>query len=347
MKILIFIDHMESGGAARVTSILCRGLAQKGHEIVLAYDSNRPMAYACGEMTRTVNTHVDRYGKSHVAGIVRIGRKIRRYRTVIRETQPDIILGVEPEPYLQALLASIGSGIPVVAVDHTSYRRKQHWFTDWIRWHAYRWADKVSIVSHTDEKILGNRLPNKTVIYNPLSFDICRTETRREKMILCVGRKDAWNIKGFDRMMKIWDSIRSQYPEWELVFAGIEEKEPAPQVRFLGQVSDMKSLYQKTAIFVMPSRIEGFPMSLLEAASQGCACLCYALGGVTEEILTNDQSGFIVPDNDEVSFTERLSVLIENEEERKRLSLTAREQIQCISEERFIQTWEHLCHQLK
>lgn len=347
MKILVCIDHMESGGAARVTSVMCNGLAQRGYTLVLAYNTQRETRYELNGQIQRIDNSVLRRGKSHWAGVKLLIDRVVRYKQLIREIKPDIIIGVEPEPYLYARLATMGEKTPVVAVDHTSYRRKQHWFIRWIRWKAYRWADSVSILSHTDEHILGKRLPKKTVIYNPLPFPVCETEPQREKIVLCVGRRDAWEVKGFDRMLRIWENIVSLHPDWKLVFAGLtDDSITTPQVEFLGARTDMQNLYQKAAIFALPSRIEGFPMSLLEAGSQGCACIAFALGGVTKEIYTDGKSGIIIEDNNESAFADQLSRLMNSSDMRKDYSKAIREEIRKFTAERFIDTWEQLLQHL-
>ncbi len=347
MRILVFIDHMAGGGAARVTSVMCNGLVQRGHEVILAYNGQRETRYALHEHVRRIDNTVLRRGKNHWAGVVLLIERVRRYKQIIRKEQPHVIIGVEPEPYLYARLASIGLGIPVIAVDHTSYRRKQHWFTHWIRWRAYRWANKVSILSHADEAILGKRIPQKIVIHNPLSFPICETETQRDKIILCVGRHDAWEVKGIDRMLRIWKAIGPSHPEWQLVIAGIKQDEGLPpQVTFLGEVQDMPTLYQRAAIFALPSRVEGFPMSLLEAGSQGCCCIAFALGKVTEEIYTNGKSGIIVPDDDEQEFAVQLNRLMDDADLRKSFSQKIREEMRRFSVEQFIDAWEQICNEV-
>lgn len=344
MRILVNIDHLESGGAARVTSVMCNGLAQRGHEVVLAYNAQRAARYALNERIRRIDNSVARRGKNHLAGVVLIIERVRRYKQIIRELRPDLLIGVEPEPYLYARLASIGMRTPVIAVDHTSFRRKQHWFTRWIRWRAYGWADKVSILSHADEAILGKRIPQKTVIHNPLSFPVCETETPREKIVLCVGRRDAWEVKGLDRMLRIWEAVAPAHPDWQLVLAGLRQEEKVPpQVTFLGEVQDMQTLYRCAAVFALPSRMEGFPMSLLEAGSQGCSCIAFALGKVTEEIYENGKSGIIVPDDDEQGFAAQLSRLMDDAKLRKSFSQSIRKEMRQFSEEQFIDAWEQIC----
>ena len=57
-------------------------------------------------------------------------------------------------------------------------------------------------------------------------------------------------------------------------------------VEFLGFQKDMKSLYQKSEIFVLSSRYEGFGLVLIEAMSQGCAPIACDYKGRQKEILS-------------------------------------------------------------
>ena len=45
MKVLIFIDQLEHGGAGRVVSILANGLIKKNHSVVLAFDIQKGISY--------------------------------------------------------------------------------------------------------------------------------------------------------------------------------------------------------------------------------------------------------------------------------------------------------------
>jgi glycosyltransferase involved in cell wall biosynthesis len=56
-------------------------------------------------------------------------------------------------------------------------------------------------------------------------------------------------------------------------------------IEFLGFHKDMESLYKKSEIFVLSSRYEGFGLVLIEAMSQGCACVACDYKGRQKEIL--------------------------------------------------------------
>lgn len=110
-------------------------------------------------------------------------------------------------------------------------------------------------------------------------------------------------------------------------------------MRFLGQVNDMKTKLSETSIFALPSRVEGFPMVLMEAMSQGCACIAFTLGGACDEMMTNNKSGYIVEDDNLESFSNSLCKLLDNPSIREQLGCNAINDSKRFSVETFIQSW--------
>ena len=91
-------------------------------------------------------------------------------------------------------------------------------------------------------------------------------------------------------------------------------------VTLLGQVDNLQNIYAKSSIFALPSRVEGFPMCLLEALSQGSPFVSLSMDGAVKEMATNGVSGFIIDDNKEDEFTVKLKELISNPKLREEMS---------------------------
>ena len=72
-------------------------------------------------------------------------------------------------------------------------------------------------------------------------------------------------------------------------------------------------------IICLTSDNEGTPVSLIEAQAGGLPIITTDVGGV-QDIIVNNETGFIVPKNNVSLFTEKLLLLIEDESERNRLS---------------------------
>ena len=353
MKVLLINNQFSIGGAARVATTQCNELIKMGIDLFVVTDNiNWSIDYSLDKGIPIYPISVNPKANSKIEKISKAIRCIRDIRRYIKEICPDVIVAIQSDMYLRTLLAKVGIKTPIIVADHTSFSRKQDKLTNFTRFFLYRYADGISILTRKDEKLLGTKYPLKRVIYNPLTFDVIVGTCERAKNILCVGRLDVWKIKGFDIILGIWAKIEKQYPDWQLEIAGtgtqtsinglkllVSNLGIETRVTFLGQVNDMQSLYQHSSIFVLPSRMEGFPMALLEAMSQGCACVAFEVGGATREML-DDDCGFIVPDGNEKSMQECIVELLNTPKARACFSKTASERCRKFTKETFGKEWE-------
>ncbi len=356
MKILFVNDQYERGGAGRVAAILANQLYAKGYDIISVYD------YQNWGHTYNVNDKIPRrliITQSTKVGILDKTLKwwncIKSIRRYIKEEKPDIIIATQAMMFFCCYIANMNIGIPIIAADHTSFTRRINPLLDFVRYRLYAKANGLSILTKKDFKVLGDKYPNKQVIYNPISFPILATPRIRKKRILCVGRLEVWDIKGFDLIIKIWAELAPKYPEWTLEIAGPGDSKSKAYLKkmiednklssciLLGQVDDMKNLYSSSEIFALPSRMEGFPMVLMEAMSQGCACIAFEVGGATNEML-DENSGIIVKDGDIEAFKQALITLIKDKTIRELYSINAINSVKKFSVDEFVDSWECLIH---
>jgi len=356
MKVLIFIDQMGAGGAARVTSSQCFALRDLGYDITLAFDNvNHGIIYPIPQEVKIETFYSPTASKGGLSTIRYRLNLIHSSRRIIRKIKPDVIIAVQSNIFMEVFFAKLFSGIPIVVSDHTAIDRKIDIRTDFIRKHLYGLADKLILLTQKDVKYLGNRFPNKTFIYNPLTYPVIHESTMRRKNVLCAGRVDSWSVKGFDRMIIMWGKISIQHPDWVLEIAGngsqqgfeklnqmIAENNAVQSVKLLGHIKDMKSLYQETSIFALPSRVEGFPMVLMEAMSQKCACISFAFNGSTKEMCGQYNACVVVEDNDCDEFQNRLIRLMETDQERIELGEEAAKAAGRFSMENYGKEWDNV-----
>lgn len=313
MKICIVCGRLCYGGAERVAVMWANGFHHRGHEVMVVTNLNDPITYSLdgGIKVRQLTGPNGNKLKKWAYSVP----NLRRY---IKEFTPDVVIGVLSTCSLVAWMATRGLGIPVIATEHDSFERPKsapmpRWerFTKFILNRLYR---QVTVLTEADYRVIGKRLSNVTVMPNPLALSPIDTIPQKQRVILAAGRVDVWHYKGFDVLMRsLASSVILEYMNgkpaslaalmrrggWKLQIAGVWREDSSKEyllgiarehgvddlVEFLGFVEDMKSLYQRSSVFVLSSRYEGFGLVLIEAMSQGCAPVACDYKGRQREII--------------------------------------------------------------
>ena len=84
-----------------------------------------------------------------------------------------------------------------------------------------------------------------------------------------------------------------------------------------GRTKAIEKWYQKSSIFVLSSRNEGFGNVLCEAMAYGCACVSFDCIAGPNEIITDKIDGYLVRNGDINALSEKMDFLINTPEERR------------------------------
>ena len=98
----------------------------------------------------------------------------------------------------------------------------------------------------------------------------------------------------------------------------------AGRVQFQGVVEDVAPYLRAGDIFAFPTLGEGMPNALLEAMASGLPCVASAIGGC-RDVITNDETGLLVPAGDASAFQGALERLVKSSAMRERLGGAARQ----------------------
>ena len=316
MKIFVVQSHIGGGGAERVGVLIAGGLAQCSHEVSLVTNLHDEVKYPVDDEVKLLNMVTSPGNK-----LMKWVSAIKNLRRLVKEHQPDVIIGIMQLSSVISKLACIGTKTHVIMTEHDSFERppsapmsKKESF---CKFYLNRIYECVTVITQADKDFIGSRLKNVEVMPNPLLLQPVRDIPQKEKVILAAGRLDAWHYKGFDVLIKAWGKVvesrelRVESEGWRLQIAGTGSEESLgylknlckengveDSVDFLGFVSDMESLYKKASVFVLSSRYEGFGLVLIEAMSQGCACIACNYKGRQREIIQDDTQGVCCePDN--------------------------------------------------
>jgi glycosyltransferase involved in cell wall biosynthesis len=147
-----------------------------------------------------------------------------------------------------------------------------------------------------------------------------------------VARLDA--IKNHALMIKSLKRVRSLYSNACLVIIGdgsersslehlADELELRDHVFFTGYREDAAAFYQIMDIFLLTSFSEGTAMTLLEAMASAIPCIATNVGG-NHEVVSNGNTGFIVPSGDEASLTDAVCSLLGDKNLRQKMARAGR-----------------------
>jgi glycosyltransferase involved in cell wall biosynthesis len=144
--------------------------------------------------------------------------------------------------------------------------------------------------------------------------------------------------KGIHSLIRAQRRLRQRGINVELLIAGtpdpanpasVTEQEAKafgsePGNTWLGHVNDIAGLWARSHIAVLPSRREGLPKSLLEAASCGRPMVATDVPGC-REIVRTGESGILVPYDDDAALAEAIAKLAASEPLRARYGAGARQ----------------------
>ncbi len=167
----------------------------------------------------------------------------------------------------------------------------------------------------------------------PAGLQTCESEVVPElgdQVMLIVGRLSArQRHKGHDQLIEAMPLILQQVPAAQLLVVGQGDdgrrlQQKARDLKLNGQVSfvgwqsesQLRALYQRSAIFVMPSDGDGFGLVFLEAMMQRKACVGLR-GGAAEEIFEHGKSGILVDRDNREALAGQLVSLLQNESTRQ------------------------------
>lgn len=184
------------------------------------------------------------------------------------------------------------------------------------------------------------------VIPNPCTVNSGNI-AEKENIVLVVSRLEE-TPKKITYILRIWNSIRSRFPDWRLVFVGEGPSQDEymsycathhmDNVQFVGRQEPLP-YYEKASVFMMTSSFEGWPLTIVEAMANGVVPIVMDSFAAVHDIIDNGKDGYITPNNDLYAYAEKLTQLMQNKNLRETISNAARQKTKNFSPEQVIEKW--------
>jgi glycosyltransferase involved in cell wall biosynthesis len=324
-KVLLVIPHLGGGGAERVTALLARSLSRQKYELHLCTVTDS----SAGGEPPPAGVAVHALGASRVrSGALPLLRLVWRLK-------PDVILSsmyhlnflvLLLRPFFpkatRVLVRQNGTVSSALAAEGRP--RNSDLLTGLLYRALYCRADGVICQTKAMAKDLARELgiegKRLTVLPNPVEIALIRDAVIRNSRatqlapaqnqhihqqlqwpgagphLLAVGRLS--REKGFDLLLRALAAVRTQFPEVDLLIAGVGPEEARlmaerhaldldSAARFVGHSARPWEYFPGATLFVLPSRHEGLPNALLEAAAGGVPIVALPASGGVVDLLRN------------------------------------------------------------
>ncbi|MGD0158624.1 MAG: glycosyltransferase [Terracidiphilus sp.] len=312
-RILLLMSHLGGGGAEHVMELLARGLNKEKYEVHLALVGQADAA--AGSLPAWVNIHALGAGRAR-AGAFPLLRLIWKLRPAV------VLTGASEVSFLVLLLRPLfPPGVAVLVRQTTTVSSTMALaivprLMRLLYKLLYRHSDRVICQSQAMAKDLAREAgigeEQIVVLPNPVDLKGIRAAARAQAEqsdagphLLAMGRLSP--EKGFDLLIGALAAVRERFPQADLILAGAGREEAALKslccelqlekaVRFAGHVRNPYALFSGATLFVLPSRHEGMPNALLEAAAAELPLVATPASGGVVDFLRGRSGAWLAPE---------------------------------------------------
>lgn len=200
-------------------------------------------------------------------------------------------------------------------------------------------ADRVVVLSEEWRDYFAENvcdLGKIDVVHNGVKVPVKPCSPCSRQDVLFLGRLDA--RKSPDVLLRASREVLDRFPKTKIVFGGdgeieknkalAEELGIAERCEFRGWVIGDKraALFERAAVYCLPSKNEGLPMSVLEAMARGIPTVATPVGGIPQ-VINDGVNGVLIPVDNYQALAVALNHLLESSELRKEMGTLARKKI--------------------
>ena len=347
--ILAVIPSLARGGAERVLGLLTVQWSKR-YDVTMVVFNTLEMAYEYGG--RLVNLRLNA-PRTPAGKLWTVLAASTRLAAICRRTQPDQIISfMEP------------ANFPIIAAATLTGMRKR--VTVSVRHNpsalplvrrllipaCYRLAGKVVAPSRGIANDLVRRgLPRNLVSSIPNPVLTGGPDPTDERPLSCpfvlgVGRFHA--DKGFDRLLKAFSKV--ERPALALVLLGDGGERASlgslsqalgldRRVHFPGAVDDVDRWYRHAEVFVLSSRVEGWPNVIVEAMANGCPVVSFRCDYGPSEIIDHMRNGILVREGDTDTLAATIAAVVDDDAMRRSLSHAGKERARVFRAATIAERW--------
>ena len=346
-------DMSRTGGTERVLSIIANELSKQKNKFnihILSITNENNTSYF--NLENEIKN--DRIFKSKDVNFKKqyfqVVKGIRHY---IKENNIDILIDVEVIASLFSIPATRFTKTKLISWEHFNfYEDNGSHLRIYARKLAARFSNCIITLTEHDKQNYLNNLDIKgkvEYIYNPIEEVDDMECNIKSKQIISVGRLTYQ--KGFDMLCDVAKVVLKDNKGWKWLILGdgedkdklrskIKEYGLENKLILKGNVSNVEEYYKNSSLYVMTSRFEGLPMTLLEAKTYKLPIVSFNCLTGPSEIVKNNVNGYLINPENVEAMSNKLNILMNDENKLKEFSNNAQIDIEKFKLKPIIERWE-------
>lgn len=346
MRIAIDLhDIQRTGGLEKVAAGIAIEMAMRGHQVTAftyAFPAKLP-AFPVPD-----NLSIRYYTLTGDA------ETVPPLRSEISRIDPDVF--ISPSSFNNVLFwAAVlqGTGIPLLYSEHSNPWRIEEerwnkaerqailWAADAIHLLMPSFLDSVPPELRRKCRVIGNPVPPAPAEVQPTIHSPC---------LLSLGRFA--KVKQIPLLVRAFALLSPDFPQWELNIWGAGEDEPAirkaitaancPQIHLHGLARQPTHQFAQADIFCIPSRFEGFGLTVVEAFSHGVPVVGFAGCSGVNSLVRSGHNGLLADAMTAESLAASLRQLMADPDLRRSMGQRARQDARAFAPSVIYDQWEQL-----
>lgn len=295
MKILQVLSTLSPGGAEHFTVALTNELIRMGYEcdLVSLFDADNNNALLKSLCPKAHHSSLNKRRGLDIGCCIRLFN-------FIKNGQYDVVHAhVCAIPYI--LLASVFlPKVKFFATIHSEAKRESgSTITKWCRFYMFKHNKCVPVTISDESK---NSFEDFYNMDAPMIYNGAPAYTGKglpplrdnEEQLLFIHPASCQVVKNQELLIKAFAKLTVDYPNVKLLWLGNNKLDKplfnqlvsimVPQIKYMGTVEDVRDYLVQADAMCLSSKMEGMPMTIIEAFSVACPSLCTPVGGIRNMI---------------------------------------------------------------
>lgn len=367
MRILYITDQIYlHGGAEKITAQKLNYWADVfGYEtmLVTSEQKGKPVCYALSDRVKHVDLNVGYAPGSYFTphNIQKFPKHYKALQQQIQAFNPDAVFLVSLG-WIRFALPFIAKGYNIYNEYHTSYYGFQMGYEQGSAWVKIKKKLAQLLIEYAEDKYTGiiflsqkehDYFGRQNGLVIPNFFDAGRqsVDVPKKKQVISLGRMSFQ--KGYDLLIEAWQSVHASNRDWTLEIYGegeqretlekmVSDTKLSHTVHLNHATDNVNEKLSESEIYVLSSRVDNFPMVLLEAMSNKLPIVAFDCPNGPGAILSDGEDAILVERENVQSLAQQITRLIQNETQRTQMGKNGFENVKRFSAAKVMAQWDKL-----